>query len=280
MSPESAERSIGDESTARAVGATSRAWCAPGLRIGIVDYAPNRVMPAHSHDTLGISIVLRGALEETSGRTTEARGSGNAVIKPAGTVHDNRFGARGARLLSVDFAEWRIAGLLDARGCVDRWRWFAVTRALGVACRALRDLAAGAPAPDDAIEALAVELVAALDGDALPDHGTPPPWLRVVRERLEEEYDRPCRVRDLARTAGVHPVYLARRFRQHYGNSVLDHLRGVRVRAALRALADAERPLSEVALAAGFADQSHLTRTLSRTTGITPRAYRSLARAG
>jgi AraC-like DNA-binding protein len=34
-------------------------------------------------------------------------------------------------------------------------------------------------------------------------------------------------------------------------------------------------PLSDVALAAGFADQSHLTRIFKRVTGMTPGAFRA-----
>jgi AraC family transcriptional regulator len=235
-------------------------------------------MPAHAHTTLGISVVLRGFVEETAGRTTESAGAASAVIKPAGTVHANRFGPAGARLLAVEVAPERVAGLLDEHGGLGRWRWVRVTRALGVASRALLDLTSHAPAPDDVLEQLAVELVAALDGDAADVCGNPPAWLRMVRERLEEEFERRCLLRDLAREAGVHPVYLARRFRRHYGRSVLDYLRDVRVRAAVRQLADATTPLSEVALAAGFSDQSHLTRVVRAATGLTPARYRELAR--
>jgi AraC family transcriptional regulator len=236
-------------------------------------------MPSHAHGVLGISVVLRGSVEETAGRSVFHAGVASAVIKPAGTVHANRFGPEGARLLSVELEPTRIAGLLDDRGSLDQWRWFRVTRALGVATRALLDLSECAPPPDDAIESLAVELVAALDGDAEDVRGSPPPWLRAVRERLEDDFERQCLVRDLAREAGVHPVHLARRFRRHYGLSVLDYLRGVRIRAVVRALADAETPLSEIALSTGFSDQSHLTRVLRATTGITPRRYRHLARS-
>jgi AraC family transcriptional regulator len=236
-------------------------------------------MAAHAHDTLGISVVLRGQVEETAGRRTEVCGAASAVIKPAGTVHANRFGPRGARLLAVELAPELAAGLLDMHGCLEQWRWLRIMRAVGVASRVLLDLSSPAPPPDETVENLAVELVAALDDDANDVHGTPPAWLHRVRERLEDEFAAPCRVRELASDAGVHPVYLARRFRRHFGLSVLDYLRAVRVRAAVRALADAGRPLADVAFTTGFADQSHLTRVMRSATGLTPRRYRELARS-
>lgn len=42
-------------------------------------------------------------------------------------------------------------------------------------------------------------------------------------------------------------------------------------------VADRQRPLADIALSCGFADQSHFTRTFSRITGMTPGAWRRYA---
>jgi transcriptional regulator GlxA family with amidase domain len=42
-------------------------------------------------------------------------------------------------------------------------------------------------------------------------------------------------------------------------------------------LTDAGRSLAEIAMAAGFSDQSHFTRCFRRQFGITPAAYRQAA---
>ncbi len=248
------------------------------ITISVVDYAPNRVMPAHSHETLGISVVMRGLVEETAGRKTEIAGIASAVIKPPGTVHANRFGPQGARLLAIDMSPGAANELLGHHRFLGRWQWMRVMRALGATCRTLSRVSHVRPLDGDAVENLAVELVAALDGDAPASRGVAPSWLARVHQRLDEDFATPFRVRELASEAGVHPVYLARRFRRHNGCSVLEYVRTVRLRAAMRELADAARPLSEVAARVGFSDQSHLTRALRATTGLTPRAYRRLAR--
>jgi AraC family transcriptional regulator len=69
-------------------------------------------------------------------------------------------------------------------------------------------------------------------------------------------------------------VRLARTFRRQRGESVGDCVRRLRVESARRLLEDGRQPLSEVALAAGFADQSHFTRVFRRLTGMTPGEYR------
>jgi AraC family transcriptional regulator len=83
-------------------------------------------------------------------------------------------------------------------------------------------------------------------------------------------------VSELADEAGVHRVHLARTFREHYGVSVSRYARQVRVQSALRLLSLGSLPLSRVALEAGFADQSHLTRTMRDAVGSTPAAIRSM----
>lgn len=55
------------------------------------------------------------------------------------------------------------------------------------------------------------------------------------------------------------------------GQGVRDlHPRTVRMKAALRLIRRRNMPLAEVALAAGYADQSHMTRELGRLAGLTP----------
>lgn len=248
------------------------------ITISVVDYAPNRVMPAHSHETLGISVVMRGLVEETAGKRTEVAGIASAVIKPPGTVHANRFGPQGARLLAVEMSPDAAEALLGQHRFLDQWQWMRVMRALGITCRTLSDASHVRPLGRDTAENLAVELVAALDGDAPASRGAAPSWLVRVHQRLDDDFATPFRVRELASDVGVHPVYLARRFRRHYGCSILEYLRIVRLRAAMEELADGAHPLSEVAIRVGFADQSHLTRTLRATTGLTPLHFRRLAR--
>ncbi|MEP9377799.1 helix-turn-helix domain-containing protein [Aquabacter sp. CN5-332] len=62
-------------------------------------------------------------------------------------------------------------------------------------------------------------------------------------------------------------------------------MRGVPARTTRRMrkvedmLAQQELPLTEIAAAAGFADQAHFTRTLRKLAGITPAAWRRAQRS-
>jgi AraC family transcriptional regulator len=215
--------------------------------------------------------------EDVDGRAHQAT-AGGFVVKPAGTVHANRFGPAGARMASIalrpGWDPWE-HGRVHA---LQRWRWTDGGPAPRALWRLLRT-ARGEPG-------LGARLLA--DGfwemmDALGEDGAPvsvadaPAWLRRIRDRLHDQTDAAPRVRDLAEAAGVHPVYLARAFRRAYGVPVTEYARRLRVRAAADRLASTELPLARVAYDSGYADQAHLTRELRRETGLTPAALRRVA---
>lgn len=76
----------------------------------------------------------------------------------------------------------------------------------------------------------------------------------------------------------MNPVYLARAFRKRYGCLPAEYVRRLRVEAASEALARSGRPLAQVALEAGFTDQSHFSRQFRRLTGMSPGRYRACQR--
>jgi AraC family transcriptional regulator len=92
---------------------------------------------------------------------------------------------------------------------------------------------------------------------------------------MHEDAARPLSLAELAELAGVHPVHLAASFRRCYGTTVAAYLRQLRIELACRELARSDAPLADVALAAGFADQSHFGRTMKRILGVTPAAFRA-----
>jgi AraC family transcriptional regulator len=73
-------------------------------------------------------------------------------------------------------------------------------------------------------------------------------------------------------------VTLARTFRRTFGCTVGEYLRRLRIERAAEQLVSGDLPLAEIALAAGFADQSHFSNVFRRRTGVSPSAFRREAR--
>ncbi len=101
-------------------------------------------------------------------------------------------------------------------------------------------------------------------------------WLKEARALVEQDFGDPWSLSSLADAVGVHRAHLAREFRRAYGCSVGEYLRQRRLEYVCRALATSDASVNEIAAAAGFADQSHLTKVFKRFLGVTPLAYRKL----
>ncbi len=95
----------------------------------------------------------------------------------------------------------------------------------------------------------------------------------AVTEPAEERHDNRLGHAG-AHVVGVHPDHLARAFRLRFGAPIGSYLRRLRLDWAAMRLETGDEGISAVALRAGFADQSHFTRTFKRHTGLTPQAYR------
>jgi AraC family transcriptional regulator len=106
----------------------------------------------------------------------------------------------------------------------------------------------------------------------------PPPWLLRARELVHARFREPVRISEVAREVDVHPGHLVRAFRQHYRVTLGFYVRELRLRWVAERLLESEESLASLALAAGFADQCHLTRAFKEYSGLTPRAYRRAGR--
>lgn len=96
--------------------------------------------------------------------------------------------------------------------------------------------------------------------------------LRQAREFLDVEKTRVVRSSELEAVTGLTRYELARQFRAMCGTSPYRYLLMRRLDFA-RDLIARHRPLAEVALEAGFADQAHFTRMFKAAFGLTPARY-------
>src|ERR687898_58335 len=99
-----------------------------------------------------------------------------------------------------------------------------------------------------------------------------------ARHRIHAELSHRPSLSSLARAVGVHPVTLARAFRQAFGCTVGEYVRQLRIERAAHQLAGTELSLAEIALAAGFSDQSHFSNMFRERTGLSPSKFRRVVR--
>lgn len=92
---------------------------------------------------------------------------------------------------------------------------------------------------------------------------------RRVKALMLDDLSRPIGLDALAREAGVSAAHLVRTFHQEVGLPPLAWLMQQRMGRA-RSLLRTGEPISQVALAAGFADQAHFTKAFRRFHAMTP----------
>lgn len=239
-------------------------------------YRPGQRIRSHTHDYASATVVLRGSLTERIAHRRYELSPERCLFRPADVIHENTYGSRGAECLIIAAEPGWIAGDRVARSVFGSLAIAPGAIALMVARRIRRELRMCDDAAAVAIEGLALELVATASREL--NRARPrsiPKWLEVVRERLHDEHPKPVRLQTLARDAGVHPVYLARAFRQQFGCSPGEYLRQRRIDHACTELAETERSISAIALDAGFASPSHFATAFRATIGLSPRQYRA-----
>lgn len=248
---------------------------AGGFRLTESEYPPGAEIPPHAHETAQLCFALEGGFVDQHAGISLRCEPRTLILHPPGHVHADRMSDRGCRCLNISIPlavlkqlppnVRRIAATGAARCFAPKWRAFEL----------LIEFKTGDGADALSIETMALSLLGELAGGPLMEiRRPPPPWLEGVRERMHDEFARPLDLCSLAKTAGVHRVHLARTFHAFYGCTIGQYVRQRRLEFACRELA-ANTPLNEIALRAGFTDQSHFTTTFRRLVGVTPGAFRA-----
>jgi AraC-like DNA-binding protein len=241
------------------------------LSVAVARYAPGERMAWHTDERSRISFVVRGSYREESRHRGVVLGPGDVLLKSNRARHKDLFGDEGTVIVSLEFLQD------DPFDCLDEtfhWRTYGDRFALRHAMAVV-----------EAILTSDVQAARIAATDLLPQPSntsrreSAPLWLERLKAELEQSGLAAVDVAAHARAAGAHPSHASRLFRRCYGLSITEHAQAQSVRRAFAALACPEIALSEVALSAGFYDQSHMSRVFRRVTGRTPGAHRAMIAA-
>jgi AraC-like DNA-binding protein len=215
-------------------------------------------------------VVLEGCYHESTAAGERLFSSGSALWKPAGMRHENHFPSIGARTLRIEIQSHRnteLCRILQNPGyCAVNPGIELLARRLCCEIAARDDLCALAG------EGLCLELLALLGRVQVPvvPHRSAEACADLLRARSS---DAGLRLGDLATELGCDRSGLARAFRVRFHCSMSHYVRVLRVTNVMRLLDEGQAPLVQIALLAGFADQSHCTRVFRAVVGSTPGAW-------
>lgn len=247
----------------------------------------DHVYPPHTHTSWTVLIVDYGTVRYALDRHDHGAVRSTVTVLPPHVTHDGRAGDAGGFVKRVVYLTPEVVGDHLIGRAVDAPTIDDVALVGGV--RALHRSLRGT------VDALEAETRVALVAERLTGHlsgrtpdaataagrgprkgggspGSSPAG--AVRDLLDAD---PCArrsLRSLAAQVGVSPTHLVRCFTSAYGLPPHAYLVGRRVAAARRLLLDGRAP-AEVAVAAGFHDQAHLSRHFRRHVCTTPGRYRT-----
>lgn len=99
--------------------------------------------------------------------------------------------------------------------------------------------------------------------------------LSRVTEFIAASVDRDFTVKELASVACMSPAHFSRSFKAATGSAPHEYVSRQRLDLAKRLLSTSDRPLVDIAYAAGFSSQPNFNRAFRKAVGTTPSLYRA-----
>jgi AraC family transcriptional regulator len=244
-------------------------------------YPPHFKTPEHSHKRALFCFVMQGDYTETYGRRTRECRPSALLFHPPDELHAESFHDAGGRSFIIEIEPGWLERVREHLAVVDNSADFYGGGLELLARKLYKEFVQMDDASALIIEGLMLEMVGEVSRYSANEASNHPPhWLRQARDLLRARFTEHLTLAEIAKTVAVHPVHLAQMFHKSYCCTVGDYVRQLRIEYACHELATSEAPIVDIALAAGFCDQSHFTRTFKRSTGVAPSQYRESLRVG
>lgn len=235
--------------------------------------------PVHTHERPLFCVVLDGSYEEHHSNKTLHCTRTTILFHAAGEEHLERFADCGGRSLIVELEQtWidRVREISRVGIQNSAAQDNGPLRPMG--SRLYQEFLTGDPASRLVIEGLLFEITGEFFRAECRYETRRPGWIDRAVEMIQDNFPRRLTLARIADEVGVHPVHLAQSFRRFQGCTIGDYIRQIRIDYACRELVRSNTSFIDLATAAGFADQSHFSRTFKRAIGVLPSQYRANAR--
>jgi AraC family transcriptional regulator len=242
------------------------------------EYAADTTVPKHAHKHALVSFLISGEYVERFGKN-ERKSPNRVVYHPPQEEHSEWFGNTGARLFGFHVPDELLDYLRDSTALIqDPCENLGLLDTV-VMIRILRSLSENSPIGVLAAEAMALELLGKLPTRRVPiKESRRPKWISHAQELLDSDKDFSLKLSSISRICELSPGYVSREFRRWHGCSVGEYVSRRRVALAFQQIRESDANFATIAATAGFSDQSHLSRAIKRTVGMTPCELRRNAR--
>lgn len=248
-----------------------------GLTLTETLHAASSTMPDHVHDAASICLTLAGHGVEIMDGVRVVTEPGCVLMRGPHLVHANQYGPVSHRGFMIELEQKWLNTCRHFLRVFEGHRHFAGGAVPALALRIYRESRVKDGVASIIVEGLMLEMLGHASRSLIKPPVRPPRWLMQARELLHERFNDSLNLVEIANDVGVHPTHLARTFKKHYRTTVGEYVRRLRLDWATRQLSETEDSIAEIALAAGFYDQSHFSHLFKQHTGFTPAEFRAFS---
>ena len=251
------------------------------FRFTEMGYGAGERLPKHSHEQAYFCLTMKGNYRESAQQANQICSPLTLAFHPAGAEHSVQFGVGGALLFNIEMRPEWIHNFPGSDTALKYSTYHAGGAMSWLAQRLYQEYKAMDALSGLLMEGLLLEIVVhTLRDFSLTTRSRIPDWLIKARKLLHENFSQNLSLQNIARDVDINPVYLATSFRRHFGSTIGEYVRKLRIDFACSQIRTSNRPLTEIAIDAGFCDQSHFSRSFKQLIGVSPSAYRlSFAKA-
>lgn len=239
------------------------------LNLSMTSYEPGCEIVNHYHDNDYISILVKGQYHEKNKVENNLVTAGEILFRPQAYNHENQFQKWGGTCFNIEFKyEWQkeidTRLVLPNKFAKYKTGTFPSLYKLLVHFQNQKE-------NDMTVEFICDWLFELNQKQISKGHL---PWIEKIIKILENETNGFHTIQSLAERVHVHPIYLARAFKQKKGITIGEFQLKIKLQNAISMLMNSVLSISEISFLNGFFDDAHFIRSFKSVYAISPHQFR------
>lgn len=230
---------------------------------------PDSKTEKHYHDNDYITIMTKGKFFEKNNNMTSLINSWDIVFRPKTYTHENAFDSFGGTSFNIEFkSDWKrdFDIKLELPGSFKHYK----SGTSSSLYKLLYNF------QNEYNEELAFEFICdwIFQQKSEPQFHNYQPWINKVVRIIENEPDIYHSLNNLSARVFVHPVYLARAFKEKTGLTIGEYQHKCKLSTAVNLLLNTSLSIGEISYRTGFYDDAHFIRAFKSIYEVSPHQFR------
>jgi len=256
----------------RFLGVVRELFRQEGIIVSEAAYYEQAYQGWHCHEHHHISLLIKGGNREQRSGAEQEVGAGQLLFYNSGERHKNSHTQHPSKNINVEITADFLSKYELQFSASERYPEQRANMK-NVLLKIYRECIYG-----DAIAAATIpSLLLPCFEPPLANKRSMPPWILQLKTLLLDRWDETPALEELSLILGVHPVTISRYFPLYFNCSLGEYMRKIKIEKAIQMIQTRQMPLTAIAHACGFFDQSHFTRTFKQVTGFLPKQFQQLS---